>query len=65
MAPRSATGQSFSFGKLKIDKTFVSGVEPNAKSAEIVRAVIGLGWALKIPVIAEGVETEGERCKAI
>ena len=48
--------QSFPFDKLKIDKTFVSGVESNAKSAEIVRAVIGLGRALKIPVIAEGVE---------
>ncbi|MGB6702388.1 putative bifunctional diguanylate cyclase/phosphodiesterase [Methyloceanibacter sp.] len=53
--------QSFPFDKLKIDKTFVSGVESNAKSAEIVRAVIGLGRALKIPVIAEGVETAGER----
>jgi EAL domain-containing protein (putative c-di-GMP-specific phosphodiesterase class I) len=53
--------QSFPFDKLKIDKTFVSGVEANPKSAEIVRAVIGLGRALKIPVIAEGVETEGER----
>ncbi len=53
--------QSFPFDKLKIDKTFVSGVESNAKSAEIVRAVIGLGRVLKIPVIAEGVETEGER----
>ena len=31
-----------------------------AKSAEIVRAVIGLGRALKSPVIAEGVETAGE-----
>jgi EAL domain-containing protein (putative c-di-GMP-specific phosphodiesterase class I) len=40
---------------------FVSGVESNAKSAKIVRAVIGLGRALKIPVIAEGLETEGER----
>jgi diguanylate cyclase len=53
--------QSFPFDKLKIDKTFVSGVESNAKSAEIVRAVIGLGRALNIPVIAEGVETECER----
>jgi EAL domain-containing protein (putative c-di-GMP-specific phosphodiesterase class I) len=48
-------------GWVKIDKTFVSGVESNAKSAEIVRAVIGLGRALKSPVIAEGVETAGER----
>ncbi len=53
--------QSFPFDKLKIDRTFVSGVERDAQSAEIVRAVIGLGNALKIPVIAEGVETEAER----
>ncbi len=53
--------QSFPFDKIKIDRTFVSGVESNPQSAEIVRAVIGLGKALKIPVIAEGVETEGER----
>jgi len=53
--------QSFPFDKIKIDQTFVSGVETNPQSAEIVRAVIGLGNALNIPVIAEGVETEGER----
>jgi diguanylate cyclase (GGDEF)-like protein len=53
--------QSFPFDKLKIDKTFVCGVESNLQSEEIVRAVIGLGRALKIPVIAEGVETDGER----
>jgi EAL domain-containing protein (putative c-di-GMP-specific phosphodiesterase class I) len=53
--------QSFPFDKLKIDRTFVSGVDSNGKSAEIVRAVIGLGSALNIPVLAEGVETESER----
>jgi EAL domain-containing protein (putative c-di-GMP-specific phosphodiesterase class I) len=53
--------QSFPFDKIKIDQTFVSGVETNEQSAAIVRAVIGLAKALKIPVIAEGVETEGER----
>jgi EAL domain-containing protein (putative c-di-GMP-specific phosphodiesterase class I) len=53
--------QSFPFDKIKIDRTFVAGVEANSQSAEIVRAVIGLGNALKIPVIAEGVETEAER----
>jgi EAL domain-containing protein (putative c-di-GMP-specific phosphodiesterase class I) len=53
--------QSFPFDKLKIDRTFVSGVDGNVKSAEIVRAVLGLGKALNLPVIAEGVETEGER----
>jgi diguanylate cyclase (GGDEF)-like protein len=53
--------QSFPFDKIKIDRSFISGVEANGQSAAIVRAVIGLGKALKIPVIAEGVETEGER----
>ncbi len=53
--------QSFPFDKIKIDRTFVSGVDANGKSAEIVRAVISLGQALNMPVLAEGVETEGER----
>ncbi len=53
--------QSFPFDKIKIDRTFVSGVDQNGQSQAIVRAVIGLGKALGIPVIAEGVETEGER----
>jgi EAL domain-containing protein (putative c-di-GMP-specific phosphodiesterase class I) len=53
--------QSFPFDKIKIDRSFVAGVEADAQSAAIVRSIIGLGEALKIPVIAEGVETEGER----
>jgi diguanylate cyclase (GGDEF)-like protein len=53
--------QSFPFDKIKIDRSFVSGVDHNPHSAEIVRAVISLGKALRIPVIAEGVETEAER----
>jgi EAL domain-containing protein (putative c-di-GMP-specific phosphodiesterase class I) len=53
--------QSFPFDKLKIDRTFIAGVDSNIQSQAIVRAVIGLGKALSIPVIAEGVETEGER----
>jgi EAL domain-containing protein (putative c-di-GMP-specific phosphodiesterase class I) len=53
--------QSFPFDKIKIDRTFVMGVDHNGQSQAIVRAVIGLGKALNIPVIAEGVETEAER----
>lgn len=53
--------QSFPFDKIKIDQTFISGVDHNGQSQAIVRAVIGLGKALNIPIIAEGVETEGER----
>ncbi len=53
--------RSFPFDKIKIDQSFISGVENNPPSAAIVRSIIGLGKALEIPVIAEGVETEGER----
>ena len=53
--------QSFPFDKIKIDRTFVSGVDANQQSAAIVRAVIGLATRLNMPVIAEGVETERER----
>jgi diguanylate cyclase (GGDEF)-like protein len=53
--------QSFPFDKIKIDRTFVTGVDANQQSAAIVRAVIGLSNALHMPVIAEGVETERER----
>jgi EAL domain-containing protein (putative c-di-GMP-specific phosphodiesterase class I) len=52
--------QSFPFDKIKIDQSFISGVETNAPAAAIVRSILGLGRALEIPVIAEGVETEGE-----
>jgi len=53
--------QSFPFDKIKIDRTFISSVDSNQQSAAIVRAVLGLSNALRMPVIAEGVETESER----
>jgi diguanylate cyclase (GGDEF)-like protein len=53
--------QSFPFDKIKIDQMFVTGVEFNPQAAAIVRSIIGLGNALNMPVIAEGVETEAER----
>jgi diguanylate cyclase len=49
--------QRFPFDKIKIDQSFIRALESNTDSAAIVRAVIGLGRSLKMPVIAEGVET--------
>ena len=49
--------QSFAFDKIKIDRSFISNLEINPQSATIVRAVIGLGRGLDVPVVAEGVET--------
>jgi diguanylate cyclase (GGDEF)-like protein len=53
--------QSFPFDKIKVDRSFTSGIGSNTQSSAIVRAVIGLGKSLNLPVIAEGVETEGQR----
>jgi diguanylate cyclase (GGDEF)-like protein/PAS domain S-box-containing protein len=46
---------AFPFDKIKIDKSFVSSLP---QSAAIIRAVIGLGRSLGLPVTAEGVETK-------
>ena len=52
--------QSFPFDKIKIDKSFISNLEHNVHSAAIIRAVIGLGRGLDLPVVAEGVESEAQ-----
>jgi EAL domain-containing protein (putative c-di-GMP-specific phosphodiesterase class I) len=52
--------QSFPFDKIKIDRSFVSNLDRSPQSAAIIRAVIGLGRGLDLPVIAEGVETAGQ-----
>ncbi len=52
--------RSFPFDKIKIDGSFVKSVHLDGQSAAIVRAVIGLGKGLGIPVLAEGVETVEE-----
>ncbi|MFT4076922.1 MAG: EAL domain-containing protein [Asticcacaulis sp.] len=53
--------QSFPFDKLKIDRSFVSALEADGAARSIVRAIVGLGRSLKLPVVAEGVETEAQR----
>jgi diguanylate cyclase (GGDEF)-like protein/PAS domain S-box-containing protein len=52
--------RAFPFDKLKIDRSFIAAVDQNGQSAAIVRAVLGLGRGLGMPVVAEGVETRAE-----
>jgi diguanylate cyclase (GGDEF)-like protein len=52
--------QAFPFDKIKIDRSFVHSVHTKPQAAAIVRAVLGLGRGLGLPVIAEGVETAEE-----
>ena len=53
--------QSFPFDKIKIDRSFINRLEQHPQSAVIIQAIIGLGRSLRLPVIAEGVETEEQR----
>ena len=55
-----STLQSFPFDKIKIDKSFVENIHRHERATVIVRAVLGLGRSLQIPVTAEGVETEAQ-----
>ena len=55
-----ASLRAFPFDKIKIDRGFIDGVHENEQNAAIVRSTLLLGGALKIPVLAEGVETEDE-----
>ncbi|MBA3261740.1 MAG: bifunctional diguanylate cyclase/phosphodiesterase [Thermoleophilaceae bacterium] len=42
---------------VKIDRSFVSGMAANTTDRELVAAVVGMGPALKLCVVAEGIET--------
>jgi diguanylate cyclase (GGDEF)-like protein/PAS domain S-box-containing protein len=55
-----STLRAFPFDKIKIDRSFVKSVDTNEAAATIIRAVLGLGKGLGLPVLAEGVETPGE-----
>jgi len=45
------------FDKLKIDRTFVNGVDASPKKAELLRGIVGIGRGLGMSVVAEGAET--------
>ncbi len=49
--------KSFPLDELKIDKSFIDGLEHNAEDTAIVAAVMGMAHALHLHVVAEGVET--------
>jgi len=45
---------------LKIDRTFVTGLDESRGDQAIVEAVLGLGQSLGLEVVAEGIETAGQ-----
>jgi diguanylate cyclase (GGDEF)-like protein len=55
-----ATLRSFPFDKIKLDRKFLAEAEDSPAAIAILRAVIGIGRGLGIPVLAEGVETKAQ-----
>jgi diguanylate cyclase (GGDEF)-like protein len=53
--------RSFPFDKIKVDRTFVSGLTEGDEHAAIVRAVVSLARALGTMTTAEGVETSDQQ----
>jgi EAL domain-containing protein (putative c-di-GMP-specific phosphodiesterase class I) len=51
----------FPVNTLKIDRSFISEVEHNGDHRAIVAAMIALAQVLGLKVVAEGVETEGQK----
>ncbi|MGQ3675367.1 putative bifunctional diguanylate cyclase/phosphodiesterase [Xanthobacter sp. TB0139] len=52
--------RTFPFDALKIDRRFVSDLDHNKGAQAIVQAILGLGRALGMQVVAEGVETASQ-----
>ena len=52
--------QRFPFDRLKIDQSFVRGIENMPANKSIVQAIVSLAKSLSLEVVAEGVETAAE-----
>ncbi|HSV54186.1 MAG TPA: EAL domain-containing protein [Burkholderiaceae bacterium] len=53
--------KKFPLHKLKIDRSFLQGLPDDESDLAIITAVTSLGHALRLQVVAEGVETEAQR----
>jgi diguanylate cyclase (GGDEF)-like protein/PAS domain S-box-containing protein len=50
----------FPFDILKIDKSFVEGIDVNRQNQAVAGAIVTLGQTLELDLVAEGIETVGE-----
>ncbi|GHA27810.1 hypothetical protein GCM10007989_24630 [Devosia pacifica] len=52
-----ATLNSFSFDRIKVDRSFVTNLAENSRSHSMLRTILALGKSLQVSVLVEGVET--------
>src|SRR3546814_9193391 len=50
----------FQFDRLKIDRSFIEGVEENSDAVAVIEAVVTLGRRLGLEIVAEGIENEAQ-----
>ncbi|MEO0370156.1 MAG: GGDEF domain-containing phosphodiesterase [Pseudomonadota bacterium] len=55
--------QQFALNRLKIDRSFVSGIEDNPNQENMVAAILTMAKQLGLDTLAEGVETEGQQSR--
>ena len=53
--------QQLPFDRLKIDRGFIAALDHSANAGVVIQAIAGLGRALGLAVLIEGVETEEQR----
>jgi len=51
----------FSVGRIKIDRSFITGIDTDAEQRNMVAAIITMADRLSVQTLAEGVETRGEK----
>ena len=52
--------QRFPIDSLKIDRSFVAGIDGDAEQSALARAIVRLAQTLQLHAVAEGVETESQ-----
>jgi EAL domain-containing protein (putative c-di-GMP-specific phosphodiesterase class I) len=52
--------QRFPVDAIKVDRTFIQGVEHDSRNAAIAANIVSLAHALGLQAIAEGIESDGQ-----
>ena len=55
----------FAVDKIKIDRSFVQNIDTDKEAEALVEAIVRLARAMKLDIVAEGVETESQRAALI